>query len=113
MGPTNYESAEVPEEYRCTGCGVHGCKLWRPYQTFRAELRCCDCAGKDQEKDTSEIDAEGKIPTERNYRTDQIGWLVPAVPAEDGSAFWGYTSVPPAGCAWWRRLPTRVVSPTA
>jgi len=37
-------------------------------------------------------------------RTDQIGWLVPAVPTEDGS-FWGYTSVPPEACEWWYKLP--------
>jgi len=43
--------------------------------------------------------------TERE-RTDQIGWRVPAVPTEDGGTFWGYTSVPQAGCDWWASLPT-------
>lgn len=38
-------------------------------------------------------------------RTDQIGWMVPAVPTEDGASFWGYTSVPQPGCAWWTNLP--------
>ena len=99
-------------------------------------LSCCDCAGKSQGRDVSTIDAGGRIEhvhrrTRRQRRhtarhgyrgrrgarpvtgelgrgrTDTIGWRVPAVPTEDGSTFWGYTSVPDAGCAWWRRLPTR------
>jgi len=43
--------------------------------------------------------------TERE-RTDQIGWRVPAVPTEGNDSYWGYTSVPQAGCDWWDRLPT-------
>jgi hypothetical protein len=43
--------------------------------------------------------------TERE-RTDQIGWRIPAVPTEANDTFWGYTSVPEAGCKWWNRLPT-------
>ena len=39
-------------------------------------------------------------------RTDQIGWRVPAVPTEENDSYWGYTSVPQAGCDWWYRLPT-------
>lgn len=99
-------------------------------------LACCDCAGKSEGKDVRAIDAGGKIeltyrPTRRQRRctarrglrgrrgarrvpaemtigrTDQIGWRVPAVPTEDGSTFWGYTSVPDAGVRWWRDLPTR------
>lgn len=38
-------------------------------------------------------------------RHASIGWMVPAVPTEDGETFWGYTSVPQAGCEWWHRLP--------
>jgi len=38
-------------------------------------------------------------------RTVQIGWRVPAIPTEDGDTFWGYTSVPQAGCDWWAKLP--------
>ena len=70
------------------------------------ELVCCDCAGKSQEKDVSQIDASGSYHSEYGS-TNQIGWRVPAVPTEDGSTFWGYTSVPEAGCVWWQRLPTR------
>jgi hypothetical protein len=36
---------------------------------------------------------------------DQIGYRIPAVPV--GDTFWGYSSVPAAGVAWWRALPTR------
>lgn len=45
-----------------------------------------------------------EVRSERE-RTVQIGWLVPAVPTEEGDTFWGYTSVPDAGCEWWYRLP--------
>ena len=34
-----------------------------------------------------------------------IGWLVPAVPTEEGNTFWGYTSVPYQGVYWWDNLP--------
>jgi hypothetical protein len=36
--------------------------------------------------------------------TDSLGWLVPAVPTEEGDTYWGYTSVPAMGCLWWRSL---------
>lgn len=32
------------------------------------------------------------------------GWRVPAVPTLDGS-WWGYSSVPAEGVAWWKALP--------
>lgn len=102
------------------------------HQTFE----CCDCAGKSQKKDVSGIDDRGRIESlyeltprqrrararrdtrgrrgarpvpaaEAHGRTDTIGWRVPAVPTEDGSTFWGYTSVPQPGVEWWHRLPTR------
>ena len=108
LGTIDYTSKIPPSAYRCGTCGAHGCKLWREYQTCAdyTELLCCDCAGKNQQKDVSTIDAEGKRETELG-RTDQIGWLVPAVPTEDGTTFWGYTSVSPQGCKWWYSLPTR------
>lgn len=43
--------------------------------------------------------------TER-AKTNQIGWRVPAIPTEENDTYWGYTSVPQAGCDWWYRLPT-------
>lgn len=85
-----------------------GCKLWREYKTCAddTDLLCCDCAAKSQGKDVSTINEKGLYVSDYG-RTDQIGWLVPAVPTEDGTTFWGYTSVPPEGCTWWRQLPTR------
>jgi hypothetical protein len=96
MKPFAYVNGVVPDGYACT-CGKTGCKLYREYNTFMShqELYCVDCAAKDQGKTT---------PSEA---PDQIGWLVAAVPTEDGSTFWGYTSVPDAGCVWWRGLPLR------
>ena len=107
IGRVNYASVP-PLGYRCTGCGVHGCKLWRQYQTVADAIRllCCDCAGKEQGKDVSDIDDDGRVLT-RLGRCDQIGWCVPAVPTEEGDTFFGYTSVPLPGVHWWKRLPTR------
>ncbi len=48
----------------------------------------------------------GAIETKQDeQRCDQIGWLVPAVPVAEGDTYWGYSSVPDAGCQWWYRLP--------
>jgi len=115
LGNIDYSSTTPPADYKCHSCGVHGCKLWREYNTFAdyTELVCCDCAGKSQQKDVSGIDSEGKIllrPSSiygENCRCDQIGWRVPAVPTEEGDTFWGYSSVPTSGVNWWLKLPTR------
>lgn len=95
-----------PATYTCTVCNAAGVKLWREYNTFldHQVLRCVTCAEKNQGKAIGE-------------HIDQIGWLVPAVPTNfdnieapsftlpEGSTFWGYTSVPPEGIAWWSNLP--------
>ena len=65
--------------------------------------------GYDPEKGPPADSIETK--TERE-RYDQIGWLVPAVPTEEGDTFWGYTSVPEPGCQWWYRLPAMPAPPT-
>lgn len=116
FGKIDYSSNIVPDNYKCTTCGIHGCKLWREYQVFAdmTELVCCDCAGKSQKEDVSQIDDAGLRPLNpeiygSNQRTDNIGWRIPAVPTTDGSTFWGYTSVPDDGVLWWKKLPTRVV----
>ncbi len=119
FGPVDYASAPPPRDYKCAKCGVHGCKLWREYQTFAdyTDLYCCDCAAKDQKKDVSTIDASGRYDSNSEHgagtRTDQIGWLVPAVPTEEGNTYWGYTSVPEPAVKWWIGLPTRVRSGVA
>lgn len=106
----SYSSGRVSLKYRCAKCGAHGVKLWRDYQTFLSHivLRCAGCAMKAQSKngtvddDWFRVERHGKV----EFKTDQIGWLVPAVPTEDGKTFWGYTSVPKDGVNWWRQLPT-------
>ncbi len=94
--------------YVCTECGVEGVKLWREYQTFAdyTRLLCASCALADQ-KETGPVDDAGYRPHgQRIGRTDQIGWFVPAVLDEEGTSFWGYTSVPQDRITWWRGLPT-------
>lgn len=109
LGPIAYTDTASPTAYACTTCRKSGVKLWREYQTCAdfTVLECCDCAGKSQGKDVSEIDGQGKLPS----GTDTIGWRVPAVPTEDGTTFWGYCAGPTAGRDWWRRLATRMGVP--
>lgn len=98
---------DVPEEYQCKMCTAHPVKLWREYQTLAAfvTLRCVKCACQHQNIDMAKVvDQFGRF-----INGDQIGWLVPAVPTEEGDTFWGYTSVPEAGVGWWRALPLEVV----
>lgn len=114
-GPTDYGGVATPENYVCARCGVKGIKLWRLYQTFlnHQELTCAVCAAAAEGCSIADIDAEGKrtdtsayqVPDPR-YRTDSIGWRIPAVPTEAGDTYWGYSAVPPAGVTWWHRLPT-------
>lgn len=112
--PVDYTKRETPPDYKCDKCGATGCKLWREYQTFADStlLLCCDCAAKDQGKDISDIDERGKHGSKYG-RSDQIGCYIPAVPTEEDDTFWGYTSVPQAGCDWWYGLPTRAGGPSA
>lgn len=88
--------------YQCSGCGAVGVKLWRDYQMFldHQTLYCVACAEKDQGKPC-------KLSAPDGEATDQIGWLVPAVPTAEGDTFWGYTSVPADRAQWWRDLPLR------
>jgi hypothetical protein len=110
----SYTNRSVPDGYKCGECGATNCKLWRRYQTFleNQALFCCDCAIKNQTKvnghsyQVDDIDSDGRS-TNDGCRSDAIGWLVPAVPTENNDTYWGYMSVPDAGVAWWRALPTR------
>lgn len=102
MDRFTYEDGPPPADYRCR-CGAQGCKLWRPAQNA-TPLLCVVCALKDEKK-SGPVDAEG-FRQEDRQPTDTIGWMLPAVPTEDGGGFWGYSSVPQPGVDWWRRLPT-------
>lgn len=92
----------APAGYACQRCGAFGCKLWRRYQTVadEADLTCLACTEKEQ----------GVKPADRTVDRAAIGWRVLAIPTEDGTTFWGYTSIPSAGIAWWKRLPDAPVS---
>lgn len=123
LGPVDYASAMPPPEYLCGQCGVLGVKLWREYQTFlnHQSLLCGACACREQSKEgkTFTVDARPDGGASAGYREDkhalrgdQIGWRIPAVPTADGRTYWGYTSVPSEGVAWWFRLPlTRTARP--
>lgn len=91
----------------CGTCGATGCKMWRQSYTSadHTDVLCGPCAMVSQGK-TGTIDADGKREDKHGMRTDQIGWRIPAVPVAGEDTFWGYTSVPADGCAWWRALPS-------
>lgn len=105
---------EVLARYHCTFCGVSGVKLWRGWGSAQ-EAWCCKC-GTEQAGLPDDADENGRVPTEYpshiDGRSDQIYSpkkgqnLLPWVPCPDGET-WGYMSVPPEGCEWWRTLPTR------
>lgn len=80
-------------KYVCNRCSAFGCKLWREYQTFYPKLLCAVCAAKDQNKDISTLDEEGKIFNSLMHRKiDQIGSYVPAVQVKGENAYWGYSA---------------------
>lgn len=102
----DYSKNEAPEDYTCSKCGVRGLKLWRPYMTTMdgLELFCARCAALVSGDDISTIGANG-VRQGKYGPSDQIGGCVPAVPTMEGT-YWGYTSIPPEGVFWWKKLPT-------
>jgi hypothetical protein len=99
----SYESVEVPAWYSCYCCGARGVRLWREYNTFlnHQTLLCAACSEAEQDKEPGFAMRDG----------DQIGWRIPAVPAADDDTYWGYSSVPTAGAAWWHSLALRADDP--
>jgi len=94
--------------YVCGECGASEVKLWRRYQTFlnHQSLLCAAHTAADQHADVAAIDSEGRyLDPQVGFRVDSVGWMVPAVPTDDGETFWGYTSIPQVGVDWWRGLP--------
>jgi len=108
--PFTYESMQVPAAYICSRCHVPGLKLWRQYNTMTNHLKlvCARCADP-----KTAVDRSGCHKDRYGQKSDQLtdiigttGSLVPAVPTVEGDSYWGYTSVPLAGCVWWKALPT-------
>lgn len=101
--PFLYSDGKTPDGYVCK-CGASNVRLYREYQTFlnHQELSCTTCAIKEY----NETHHKPWDP-ESSDRSSEIGWLVAAVPTEDGSTFWGYTSVPQDGVDWWDNLPVK------
>lgn len=123
MQAFTYAQKKVPSGYHCDFCKKEGVKLWRDYQTFmdHQTLACAACALEKAKKSDGlgvvyeapltpeglvriHYVQEGKEPF-GHHLGDSIGWRVPAVPTEDGTTFWGYSSVPPEGVSWWKQLP--------
>jgi hypothetical protein len=101
----------VLDKYQCSFCGVSGVKLWRGIGT--ADQAWCSKCGMAQAGYPDAIDYNGRHscgeygPSDQIYSPKQGQNLLPWVPTPDGET-WGYSSVPPEGCEWWRALPTRV-----
>lgn len=113
VGKINYKRKipRTPRAYKCWGCGVRGVRLFREYQTFlnHSSLACVDCALKQyRDGHKGEEYEPNKYNEDKTLNsTHEIGWLVAAVPTEDGRSYWGYTSVPEEGVKWWMSLPLR------
>lgn len=127
-GPVDYKISVTPAAYVCGQCGASGVKLWRKYQTFLehqtvmcAACSCRDQGGRGKDYSVSQLPS-GHVVVTTTYDPvkepklfkiyggqdrggDQIGWRIPAVPTEDGDTYWGYSSVPAEGVAWWDALP--------
>ena len=103
-----YWNESVPADYTCSHCGATSCKLWREYQTEAPKLLCARCTAKDQDKDISSIDRDGRTKNAPPLvgRSDSIGWYIPAVPTEWPGNYWGYTMVPRVARDWWHHLKT-------
>jgi hypothetical protein len=104
--PFKYTSG-TPEGYECYRCHVTGVKLWREWNTFldHQRLLCYACVNVEKPDAIAEHEKFKKDYPGMMDNTDQLGGMAPAVPTEDGSTFWGYSSVPQAGVEWWKALP--------
>ena len=105
MSRMDYSRPETPAWYKCAQCGATGCKLWCETPTGD-KILCAKCAAADQHKDISDIDGHGRSCWGTlSYRTNTIGWFMPAIPAGgEHEGFWA--SGPDYARAWWDRLPT-------
>ena len=95
---------ETTIDYSCGRCKQRGIKLWRGVHGCKLEglyeLLCAACLAP-----SGGVDEDGKaFDYMLGRRTDQVGDGLPAVPS--GDSYYGYTSVPPKGLAWWETPPT-------
>ena len=92
-------------------------KLWRLHNVMMSHqrLRCVDCASRQAGLDPQAVNEEG-LSRDAQYGTGTVSSMIgslwtPAIPSDvvDGHIdnYWGRSSVPPEGVAWWRALPLR------
>lgn len=98
--------------YQCSKCGVLGVRLYRQsaVSADSVTLMCRTCSIIDQAEGIDGV--KGHDPLEGS---DQIWGRCPAVPDRlpygpewwlgYDFSWWGYTSVPRSGVAWWESLP--------
>lgn len=94
----DYDKKETPQWYLCSSCHAGGVRLYRQFNIFLSHitLLCTACGLKHQKM---------RVPDGEHT----IGWLVAAVPTEDESTYWGYSSVPDRGVTWWNGLPVEPI----
>jgi len=89
----------IPDYYKCGRCGADGVKLFRKSATsepvLEQPLLCGDCTVAEQGRPLNLAES------------NQCWGRCPAIPDLRGG-WWGYTSVPAEGCAWWDALPLRL-----
>lgn len=85
----------APKWYKCDKCGCGGVQLFRDYNTFVSQnvILCAKCLAQRNKTSLDQV------------LNGELGWYVPAIPVEDDSTFWGYTSVPSEGVLWYEYLP--------
>lgn len=89
-------------EYCCDNCKCHGRRLYRYYNTFldHQKLFCRECGEREFPDGAIGFPFDSKRPHQLCG-----GTLVAAVPCEGEPTYWGYSSVPAPGVAWWDALP--------
>lgn len=90
----DYSQAGTPPEYVCGECGATGVKLWRPMNVLNPDLTCANC-----------MQANGMTTNDIGEWFGPLGVMLPAIPSEDGTGFWGHGKIPARGARWWQNLP--------
>jgi hypothetical protein len=97
----------APAGYVCGLCNAENGKLWRLYNVFldNQELTCKSC--------TEALDTSGPddFDLEPALSSGHLCGRICAVPTQDNTSFWGFTSIPEDGVVWWRALPDQAEQP--